>query len=51
MSRGNSVSNVVGYVLDGQSSILGRGREFSRCHYVQTGSGTHPNLLYIGHRR
>jgi len=31
----------LGYGLDDRASILGRSRDFSLCHHVQTDSGVH----------
>jgi hypothetical protein len=39
---------VVGYVLDGQGSILDRGKSFSTRHSVQTRSGAHPASYPMG---
>jgi hypothetical protein len=38
----NSVSKVVDYKVDGQSSIPGKAKDFSFRNRVQTGSGVHP---------
>jgi hypothetical protein len=42
MSHNSSVSKKTGYLLHGQSSIPGRGRDLSPFHHVQTVSEAHP---------
>jgi hypothetical protein len=47
-SRNSSVSIATGYRLDGQSSILGRGKWFLLSPHVQTSSGAHPAFYAMG---
>jgi hypothetical protein len=44
-SRDSSVCNALGYELDGQNSILGRGRAFLSTISVLTGAGAHPDTI------
>jgi hypothetical protein len=48
LSRDSSVVIETGYGLDGQGSILGKGKKFSLLHTVEAGSGAPPSLLPIG---
>jgi len=49
VDRGSSVSKVIGCGLDYQGQIPGRGRNFSLCHRVQTGSEGTLSLLSNGY--
>jgi hypothetical protein len=39
---------VIGYGVDSQGSIPGKGRDFSLLHSVQTGSGAQPASYAMG---